>query len=260
MKSNSFYRQNHVFINSAIIAAYTSGEENFFRQKDVKFYLELFINWQESIFSAKEEIQNVQIKRYLQYLIEEGLLNLKRRKNSPHYTLNRFGLIELIRQISENEDFHSPEEIYFSVYFIYNYRDNLISLVKKRGNSFPPGLKIEIETLLNSKNILTKQIEELEKLIKKIKQRLIDNQNARKKVEKLLSKGKGLNEIINIVEKEHPYQLNNQKRLSKLFKEIPDNLIIPELTFNSTNRGNIIWSSQLESYRTLLKTLKNLYV
>lgn len=61
-----------------------------------------------------------------------------------------------------------------------------------------------------------------------------------------------------MLEKQHPYNLNSQKPLTKLIAEIPVELRLAELTTGSKNRESFIWQKQSENYTSMLKQLKSL--
>ncbi|MCB0340460.1 MAG: hypothetical protein KDD53_12690, partial [Bdellovibrionales bacterium] len=96
MRSGSALERYEVFICSALLAAHSSGEENGFRQRDIKFYMGLFSNWLEtSLPGDMLEVQQTQILRYLENLVSEGFARKLSRGQLPVYRLTRTGLVEI---------------------------------------------------------------------------------------------------------------------------------------------------------------------
>ena len=86
--------------DAAAIAAHARFSSRGFRQKDLRFLLELFWNWVESAMVGPSiAIQNVQIARYLDTLAQEGFAKRLAGGKSPRYRLTRVGLLECLGQI-----------------------------------------------------------------------------------------------------------------------------------------------------------------
>ena len=64
--SDSRFERNQLFVATAVVAAHANVSKGGFRQRDVKFWIELFSNWVESALPAEVlEVQNNQILRYI---------------------------------------------------------------------------------------------------------------------------------------------------------------------------------------------------
>jgi hypothetical protein len=70
---------------AAILAAQFQFQKKGFRQKDVRFLIELFTNWMESTLGEVTlPLQNVQISRYLTHLCKNDIAKKLRGKNPPN--------------------------------------------------------------------------------------------------------------------------------------------------------------------------------
>jgi len=138
-----------IFFGAATFAAQANAYERGFRQRDVRFFIELFTDWVNPTFEWEGlPIQNTHISRYIESLVEEGYARKITRKSRPGYRLTRTGLIEMISRIVDKPYFHSPDHFFFAYSFIENYTPRLFALVKHEGTKFPYGLQLEIESLI----------------------------------------------------------------------------------------------------------------
>ncbi len=259
MRGESLPLRLKTYLLAATITAHACYANEGFRQRDLKFYLDLFLDWMNSPFTdGLELIHNTQILRFLEFLETEGNIKKSTRQKQPRYKLTRVGLIESIRLLTEQKHPYQHDELLFICYFIANYSNKIIDLIKAEGLEFPPGMQLEINRLLNYQALVKRQIQKLEKHLELLKDKIVSNQKAILLAEKLIREKKDADQITQILEKQHPYNLNSQKPLTKLISEIPADLRITELTSGSKNRETFIWQKQTESYASMLKQLKSL--
>jgi len=250
MKQDSLLRRNELFIATATVAAHAVGHESGFRQRDLKFIAELFANWadlkpmQEAI-----EIKNVQVKRYVEYLVSEGFARQVARKDSPLYRLTRTGLLELMSRIAQRRCFVEREHFFFLYYFLKNYKPHIEELARSEGKLFPFSLKIELEALLDIKALIEAELGRAEKELKRADYRIETNYDCAKFVKKSEASGMPYSEIVAEVERLFPYELNSQKPLSELIRQIPPVFQHWELEEGGAIRARQIW----EPSRSVLK-------
>ncbi len=242
MRKESLFERNEVFIVAAAIAAQaTSGSEGF-RQKDVKFLVELFLNWIEHAYEFKKlTIQNTQISRYLMHLTKEGFARRLSRGRLPSYRLTRAGLIELINRMVSKPYFESPERFLFINYFLRSYRERIMELVKAEGSMFPPLMEFELKELLDEKKLKSRQIKFCEDEIKRLDIRINEALKTGELAVKLRKQGFAESDVIATVQKRYPYELNSQKPLSDLFAELPAEIRTWELEYGSINRATLMF-------------------
>lgn len=256
-KKNSSYLSADIYYLAGIIGAHSAAPLGF-RQRDVRFYLELVLNWVSGPFSEEVILHNTQILRFISFLEKEGYLKKIKREKRIYYSLTRVGLIESVRRIAEREVYNSLNDIFFAVYFLKTYRQRLIELVSKEGSLFPPALRLELEALLDSAPLINRQKKRLSEYLRFLNSRLLDNQQSVSMSVKLLREGKELTEVAREVEKHHPYELNSQKALSRLMAELNPQMATFELTDGALARNRLLWLPIEKYYRQALKLLEAL--
>ena len=248
-----------LFVATATIAAHATYSESGFRQRDVRFYIELFSNWVELSFEKYSlNVQNTQLLRYLDGLVESSLAKRISKKSPPLYRLTRAGFVDLISRVVNRSYISQPEHFFFLQYFLKNYRELLLTLVASAGPEFTNIDRVEIDSLLDTKKLIQKELEEVRKGIERQKIRIADANSTAQHVTKATRQDKPLATIVKEVEKAYPYELNSQKPLSELIGQIPENQKLWELTQGNQARVKEIWSPAqelLELYEGLLKRL-----
>lgn len=258
-QTHSLLSRFEVLAAAAVIAAHASAPEQKIRQRDVRFLVELFSNWVEhSLGSSVLELQNTQIQRYLNSLVDDGLCQKLSRGRVPYYRLRRVAIIELVGRLTTLHRHIQPELSLFACYFIFNYRARLWKLVESEGKQFPIALRIELEALLDYPALLQRLIAQAEIELRKLEVRIADAHIASGLAQRLSKDGMQLADIAKQIEREHPYQLNSAKPLSSLIASIPVADGEWELLFGSERRASDLWEPSkilLESYLTALKSL-----
>jgi hypothetical protein len=241
---DSLIKRNSLFASCAILATHSNMPSQYgFRQKDIKFYIELFYNWSLSILERDSfNLNNNQVARYTSSLLEEGLASKTTKKGIPHYKLSRIGILEIAGRISSLASSSAIDHILFQVFFLRSYKDKVFSMVEKEGKHFPLGFKIELEEIFDTPCIINKHIANLKKELHRIDERIIDAQEGSLYAQKLIDQNLSFDSIVRQVEKNHPYELNALKPLSELIKDVPKDLAIWELTIGSKQRAKNLWS------------------
>lgn len=243
---------------AAIIATWLNREEKGFRQRDVKFYVDLLLDWMESAPFAKNVIiQNTQMMRFLDSLVERDWLTRKD-QSPPVYFFNNRYFMDLIRETLNSSD-KDPYEIFFLQYHLASvYRETLSELLLIRGVELSRGQKLDLDHLLDAKMLLRGQKERIEREIKKIESRQKEVVKMIELSKEELKKSSDTIEIVKKIEQKYPYQLQYQKSMSKAFSDIRPKLRVLELTTNSEKRISTLWSPLEEYLRSYLRTLENL--
>ncbi|MBN8547964.1 MAG: hypothetical protein J0M12_01475 [Deltaproteobacteria bacterium] len=258
MRKHSVFDRFALVAATATVAAHANGRADGFRQKDVRFLMELFCNWIES-FSRSEQvlIQNTQVLRYLKELEQDGLLRLMRTSRTPLYRLTRTGLIELVSRAS-NTATESPAQFFFLYYFISSYRPKIFDLVKAEGKQFPYALELELEGLLDSKALLDREIKNAERKLREMDLRVSDGQKAAQLTTESIAKKVPYAEIVKKWEKLYPYGLNSHKPLSELFAEISPDIANWEIETGNIKRVENMWKPIRSLHARYLETLRQL--
>lgn len=244
-----------VFFSAAALSAHAVSPTGF-RQRDLKFFVELFSNWVEtSLFLSTF---NTQIARYLTKLEKEGFAHRRKKGTMPVYKLTRVGMSEILRKITE-EDYSSDQaQFFFVCFFIKNYRSQILNLIADEGSMFPKILQSEIENFLDIKQFITHQRKMLDKSIDRLKLRLSDAQKISIRVREGLKNSIPEEDLLSQIEHEFPYELNNQKPFSTLMRSLPPGQRRWELFHGGELRGKEIFLPLLEQLTLFQKQMERI--
>lgn len=260
MRTGTILKSYEFFVAAAAIAAHASFGKEGFRQRDVRFLIELFSNWVERTFDGPLlPVSNTQVQRYLEELVTEGYARRFIRRNRPRYRLVRTGLIELLQRLIPETLCSHPEHFFFLHYFIRDYRPRIEKLIADEGKQFPLALKLEVEALLDVDALIKQQLRCAELELKKLEERISDNVKGSKLATRLYAQKLPLLEVATEIEKRYPYELNSQKPLTELISEVPEDLGRWELETGAAKRVEHLWTparSMLLSYIQILKKLE----
>jgi hypothetical protein len=257
MRTQTLTARFELFVAAATIAAHASAPRDGFRQRDVRFFTELFSNWAECDIENEIPIQNVQIQRYLDLLVKQGLLK-RSAVTRPLYRLSRVGLLELLTRLVQGKRPHQREHFLFLVFFVAGYRERLHALVRSEGEQFTAAMRVEVDALLDVETMLAREIKRTEKLRAKLETRIDDAVRTSELVTRRLDSGVPLPEIVKELEKKIPYELNNRKPLSELISSIQSDQRRWELIQGNRSRGEMIWKPQRTMMDAYLGELKEI--
>ena len=259
MRQGALFQRFELFSAAATIAAHANAPLDGFRQRDVRFIIELFTNWVETIFDGSVmDLKNTQVSRYLDDLAADGYARKMSRKGRPYYKLLRIGLIELLSRLTPGPRYVQPEQFFFLYYFVNNYRQRLFQMVEDEGKQFPLALKLEVETLLDVDALIRHQLQYAELELRKLEDRINDSLKGGKFASKLFAEGGEPAEVAQQVEQRYPYELNSQKPLSELISEVPEDIGRWELEIGAFRRVEDLWNPTRSMLQTYIRTLKGL--
>ena len=248
-----------LFVATATVAAHAERGESGFRQRDVRFLIELFSNWVETTLEESVvPLQNTQIARYLSTLAHEGYARVLSRKGTPHYRLTRVGLLELIARAIRMPMRSRRAQFFFLFYFIDSYRPHLEAMVKAEGSQFPYALKIELEGLLDTRELVRREIDETSRDLRKLEERIQEALKTAEFVKRGQAKGEDFGALVREVQRRFPYELNSQKPLTELIGEIPPAMRAWEMVEGNFARVDSIWKPHRELLKGYLKELHSL--
>lgn len=247
-----------IFMGAAILSAHASRSSEGFRLRDVRFFLELFTNWSEDLLPLETRIQTTQITRYLEDLTNEGYARRSRSASAPIYRLSRLGLLEIVTRITTPQPRRSQGEFLFLIGFLSSYRERITSIIAAEGTQFPPSLKLELESLLDTKAIITAEISRVDRSIIRVEARLHDARKTSQLVRHRIAAGVPFHSIVAEVEKKYPYELNSMKPLSHLIRELAPDQQRWELEEGNSQRAHSLWEPQLAILREYRRQLTRL--
>lgn len=260
MRRSSLANQHTALFAAAAIGAHANSADGGFRHKQVKFLLELCANWlEEGVNSTQISIQNIQIKRFLSSLVNEGyarVLPAKQSSRGPLYRLTRLGLVHLLSLITDRSTKRSSSDLLFSLYFIKSYRERLLGLVREEGRQFPYAVQVEIEELLNPKRLLEGEINRVMRDKRTLENRIADSQQALQMIKSERRRGTPLKEIFTLWESKWPYAFNSQQPLGTLLGSLDPTLAKIEVDYGHENRLKVLWETslvQINQYLALLR-------
>lgn len=263
MRSSSYFEQHSIFASAAAVASHASFPAAGFRPRDFRFRLELFLNWMDSF--AREDrgelsIQNVQVIRYLDSQVEQGILLRQQESTGPNYSMSAGGLLQMLTEIAARPTYRPYEQFFFAHYFVSTYRDIFDKLFKDLPMEYPPTIVAEIHSLLEADHILQRQLRFAKRELDYLKLRSKESKVSSDLAKSKLQEGGSLEECVSEVEKHYPYQLNNQKPLSELFREIPEEMRYMELTDGFAMRALQLFDPQVEWLTAYVRTLERLAI
>jgi hypothetical protein len=229
-----------LFYAAAIAAHARFGREGF-RQKDLHFVLELFSNWLESSLEGPSlDVENTQIARFLDDLIEEGWAK-QTAGHRPRYQLTRDGLVEQLGRLVERSHWWPIEDFFFVYYFLDSYRGRIERLIDQAGPLYPGPMKLAIRQLLDARRLAEREEELLGMEVAKLDLRIRDCQKTSALVKEGKLTGKHADDILKEIQEKVPYRLNNQKPMKELFTETPNEDWLWEMEVGSQQREAKIW-------------------
>ena len=257
VRKHSIFERYSLIAATATVAAHANARAEGFRQRDVRFLMDLFCNWMQNPSpSALVVIQNTQVLRYLRELERNGYLRGIRSGKHPLYRLTRIGLIELISEAVGGAGVETPAHFFFLFYFIDSYREKIFELVKAEGKQFPYALELELQGLLDSKQLIVREIKNAERKLKELDVRVREGHKAAQLTREMSAKGVPYGDIAKKWEELYPYALNSHKPLTELFSEIAPDLARWEMETGSVSRVEKMWEPCRTLHTRYIETLR----
>lgn len=258
MTSSSTVGRLEIFIASATLAAHASFIEEGFRLRDLRFFTELFLNWAEDIDAAHPSLQNTQLARFLDELVEEGFAKRATKKTITSFRLSRLGLLELLTRITSSKHTSYPSTALFRICFLKSYRPRLEDLVAREGAHFPHSLKLELASLLDVEALISEDIKRVERALKRVEKRIDDAVETSALTKNRLAARVAFADVVQEVEERYPYELNTAKPLGELIASIAPDQRRWELEEGNLIRARTLWEPQREVLRVFMAQLKRI--
>lgn len=256
-RRDSLMLRYELFTAAATLAAHAIEPEGF-RQREVKFFAELFSNWMDvTINSSVFTIQNTQILRYLDRLVAEGLAVRKARSRPPKYSLRPAGIVDLLRRLTLTDSWPHQGHFFFVYFFLSSYRSQLAALAEHPAK-LAPTIVSELHQLIDPEALKRRYIKVSKRKLADLQERITSAQSSSQEVLDLLKQGSNPSDAIAYVEQHHPYQLNNQKPLSELMSSLSPERATWELTHGSLRRANLMWQPLEGLLMQFIEVLENL--
>ncbi|MCB0328309.1 MAG: hypothetical protein KDD70_01560 [Bdellovibrionales bacterium] len=261
MSRQSLFDRYEPFVAAAILGAHANTRSAGFRQYDVRYMLEIFTNWVSSAEGQSSlPIQNNQIARYLNALVEEDFATSLGDGRKLRYRLTRRGLLEVITRFVTKAHYNPREHFYFVLSFADMYAGRMIDFVKEEGARFPNSLRLELEALLDPASILNRQIEEVKHELYLLDKRIKDIQKIEALVNKRLGEGVSYENITAEVDRIGFFGFSTQLRFTEVFEMSTVKQGIWEMICGNLLREKLLWEpcrAILLSHLDQLEILKN---
>jgi hypothetical protein len=240
------------FVSAATLAAHATFLAGGFRQRDVRFYADLFSNWTEFSFPESTlEIKNAQIARYLQDLIDEGFARRVGVRSPPRYRLTRGGLLYALTRVANRSYLHAPDHFFFLYFFLKGYGERIELLVRQEGKEYPPAIRVEVEAMLDTTALLNRERHGVRQALRRVEEREGHARSSSELARVGLAGGRTLEDVVDELQRKHPYDLNSVKPLSELIRQIPNDQRGWELVSGNVRRADLIFGPtrrRLEEY------------
>lgn len=232
------------WIKSAVLAAHVKQAGAGFRQKDVRFTLELMASWRWAADErrAMPPLHNTQISRQLKELAHAGWLKVLGRTATPHYRLSRAGLVGVLEDLRAAALESELETYAFLAYVFRTYGGRLLQLIEREGIALPLPQRLEVEKILDSKALLRDRKKIIQERLQYWLRRVDENKKTVELVRTRLQEAIPFPEIMAEVERRYPYELNYHKPITMLLAEVPDDLKVWEMTEGQLLRAHQIWA------------------
>lgn len=258
-RKHSNLEHNEVFFLAGTICAQATYFASGFRQRDLKFMIEMFSNWIDLILPDRSLfLHNVQIMRFLEDLVREGHAKKSGKSKDTRYRLTPAGLVQVTHRLVHRKPSFPIENFYFVIHAVDAYRPQIEALLKTEAKSFPAGLRMELEALLEIKKPIREYIDFLSFELKKLRARIEDSKQVLQIVKDSRQKKKSTVDIVSEIEKQFPYDLNSQKALTKFYAEMPSPVADWILDVGLRKRTEQIWFPLEKVLDLHLQILKNL--
>ena len=229
-----------------------------FRQRDVKFFVELFSNWLESTSgSSTLHLHNTQIQRALELYVRAGWAKRQRRQ-PPRYRLTPDGLMELLRRLVRRESLRKLDEFLLIHHFLDAYGTRIRELVSKSGLLASHRLLVDFDELLDARRFIARERLLVSKELARLELRIKESLQMQELTQQLTRSGLSLEEVIAAVEQRFPYELNSQKPLNELLSALPPAWRTSEIGATAERRARRLWAPThqlLQSYDGILAEL-----
>lgn len=243
--------------STAVLATHVQFDQKGFRQKDVRFMLELLASWRWAADERRirPELHNTQILRRLRDLVGLGWLKNTGR-GLPRYKLTRAGFVGILQALRETA-LHSEFSTYwFLSYVLQSYRAPLLRLIESEGTNLPLPQRIDVERILDSKSMVQERRQLLKDRLTYWQRRIKENQSVVELVHRRRKEKVPLDKIVDEIERLHPYEMNLTKPMTTFIAEVPENLKVWELTEGQIRRANIVWQAFVKSLEMELGLLE----
>jgi len=259
MRRGAIEQAHPVTVYASLVAAEASHAGAGFRQRDVRFFIELFSNWIRATHGEHSfPVHNAQTQRLLDRLVREGRAKRVPRSSPPVYRLTGLGLVESLSQLVNPPRLGPMEEFFLVLHLVRTYGSRLRAMVKGGEPISSAPVRVDIDQLLHVGRLIRRQTERVDLELEKLALRIEEAKATQALSAKLFAAGRSLEEVTLAVQRKYPYELNSHKPLGELIAALPPAWGRMELEEASGQRADQIWGpthALLAAYREILDGL-----
>jgi hypothetical protein len=255
----ALFDENEALVTAAVIAAEATGEHDGFRQRDVRFFIELFSNWLESTTGEHAlALHNTQVQRHLDILTKAKWARRVGR-TPPRWHLTPEGLAELLRRLVHRRNLTRLDEFFLVFHFVDAYGARLRAIAEKGGLLASKLLLHDVTRLLDPGELIRRERECVARELARLAVRSEESRLTGELSHRRLAAGAPLAEVIREIEQRYPYELNSQKPLRELLAALPVPWQREEISEIAGLRSSRFWEPLrrlLEQYDAILEALE----
>ena len=155
-RSGSLLEERSPLVTAAVIAAQATAPDGF-RQRDVRFFIELFSNWLEPTTGQHTlAVHNTQVQRHLNGLAKARFAQ-RTGRSPPRFRLNPDGLVELLRRLVLRTDLMRLDEFLLVFHFLDAYGSRLRALAMRGGSLASRLLAVDLDDLLDPDRLVARE-------------------------------------------------------------------------------------------------------
>lgn len=258
-RAGALFLEHEPLVAASVIAAQAMPSESGFRQRDVRFFLELFANWLESTTGTSTvAVHNTQVQRFLDALAKAGLARRVGRA-PPRYRLSPDGLLDLLRRLVHRAQPRRAAEFFLVFHILDTYGTRLRAMAEREAPYASTSVALDLDALLDPDALLARERTIVEKEIDRLRVRIDESQETSRLARSMMRERAPLDAIVEAVEERYPYELNSQRRLSELLAGMPSEWRKEELSSAAEKRAVGLWAptrSLLLAYLEILDSLR----
>lgn len=242
------FEENQALVTASVIAAEAVAQTGGFRQRDVRFFIELFSNWLESTTGERVlNLHNTQVQRHLEDLTRVKWASRIGRR-PPRWHLTPEGVVELLRRLVHRQHLMRLDEFFLVFHFLDAYGARLRAMAAQSGRLASRLLAVDLDELVDTQRLVERERARVSRELQRLAVRIEESRSTSELSRARIAQGANLAEVIAEVERRYPYELNSQRPLNELLEALPSAWRREELVDIAARRADRFW----EPLRALL--------
>lgn len=256
-RSGALLEEHEPLFAAAAIAAQATSTDGF-RQRDVRFFLDLFSNWlQATTGTWTLGVHNAQVARNVELHVDAGWAR-RIGRTPPRYQLTPAGLVDLLQRLVHRKNLARLDEFFLVFHVLDAYGERLRALVEQSGVLASRGLAVDVDELLDTGRLVARERARVARERERLARRALESRQSSLLARELAAGGHPLSAVIERVGREFPYELNSQKPLAELLAALPAPWRRIELEESAERRALGLWQPMgdlLAAYDEILADL-----